>query len=193
MQPCDNKLYLLEYALCTNIKSVLEKVKCFADKYSSPHYWDINQIKLIYPIWDTERKKRNIKSMMAYQGQKDPHKPLDYVPIKIPAGWNIALNSFFENYTFKVPSKQQTLAEFYWDRDVLAFILELPYYTIFLELQEYTCNDRETSLLHIECYFDIEDKKKLESIFCFSVKEAQEQLNELLWKYKNGIPDTSQK
>ncbi len=173
IQPCDGKIYILKYALCSNIKDIIEKVKCFAYQYQNPQYWGIEQIQWIYPIWEAKRNVQHVKSMIQYRGTQCPPKPLDYIPIKIPAGWMIVFNSFVKNdkglfsqiwsqediflkvknsFGYFVDCHDNTciLSElFEWERDIAVFCLECSDYEIFVELQEYICKNLTGILLHI--------------------------------------------
>lgn len=217
IQPCDEKVYLLECVLSSDIEDIIEKVKCFAYQYQSPHHWSAEQIQWIYPIWEAKRNARNIKGIIQYHGTQCPPKPLDYIPIKIPAGWAIVLNSFvkndmnlfsqtwsqkdlflkmknyFEHFTDYDENTYMLSEIFEWERDIAAFQLECADYEIFVELQEYVCKNSTGILLHIHVYFNTKDGttffEPLESIFCFSIEETQEQLNRFLWKYRNGLLD----
>lgn len=89
--------------------------------------------------------------------------------MKIPSGWKIVINTFYECYTFQPPDKKINTDNYFWDRDVMVLCFDN---WLYLELQDYICND-DTSLLHIEVYDDKNDNfSKLEQIFCYSVKEA---------------------
>ncbi len=215
IQPCDEKIYLLEYALSSSIEDMIEKVKCFAYQYQNPQYWGVKQIQRIYPIWEAKRNAWHVKSMIQYHGTPCPPKPLDYIPIKIPAGWMIVLNSFVKNdmdlfsqiwrqediflkiknsFGYLVDCHDNTciLSElFEWERDIAVFCLECADYEIFAELQEYICKSLTGIVLHIHIYFNRKDGSAffelLEKIFCFSLEEAQEQLSQFLWKYRNGL------
>ncbi len=215
IQPCDEKIYLLEYALSSSIEDMIEKVKCFAYQYQNPQYWSVEQIQWIYPIWEAKRNAWHVKSIIQYHGTQCPPKPLDYIPIKIPAGWVIVLNSFVKNdmdlfsqiwrqediflkiknsFGYLVDCHDNTciLSElFEWERDIAVFCLECADYEIFAELQEYICKSLTGIVLHIHIYFNRKDGSAffelLEKIFCFSLEEAQEQLSQFLWKYRNGL------
>lgn len=215
IQPCDEKIYLLEYALSSSIEDMIEKVKCFAYQYQNPQYWGVKQIQRIYPIWEAKRNAWHVKSMIQYHGTPCPPKPLDYIPIKIPAGWMIVSNSFVKNdmdlfsqiwrqediflkiknsFGYLVDCHDNTciLSElFEWERDIAVFCLECADYEIFAELQEYICKSLTGIVLHIHIYFNRKDGSAffelLEKIFCFSLEEAQEQLSQFLWKYRNGL------
>lgn len=218
IKPCDNKIYCLECAFCSGIEDIIEKVKCFAHQYQSPNNWSIEQIRWIYPIWEAKRNAQNLKTMIEYHGTQCPSKPFDYIPLKIPEGWTIVLNSFVKNdsYLFFSQTSNQkdefsrvkifkklltnyqknpcTLYEmFEWERDIAAFCLECPNYEIVVELQEYVCKNPTATLLHIHVYYNRKDGvaffEPLENIFCFSMEETQEQLSQFLWKYRNGLLD----
>lgn len=189
VKPCSADRYLLDKILCTDSQSAAEKINYLADRYSSPDNWNKEQIKVIHEIWEKERIARKIKSMIAYHGTDTYVRPIDFIPVRIPAAWNILLNSFYERDTFIFPIRQQChIKDFEWERDISAYRLELNKAIVYVELQEYIKKDSTSSLLHIYVYYDLKDNsvffEKLEGIFCYSVEEAKKELEEMLWKYR---------
>lgn len=188
VEPCDAEKYLLDKVMCRDSKNTAERIKHLASQYSSPYNWKRHQIEFINKIWENERIVRNVKNMMVYRGTEKNYKPIDFIFLRIPAGWSILLNSFCEKDTFHFPLKQQhNIEDFDWERDISAYRLELNDSFVYVELQEYMNKDSTNSLLHIYVYYDLKDKsvffEKLESIFCYSVEEAKKELEEMLLKY----------
>lgn len=164
VKPCKKETYLLDKEVCVDSQSAAGKIKYFAGKYSSPYNWK-------------------------HQGIDEYYKPIDFISVRIPAGWNILLNSFREKDTFIFPVKQEcNIRDFEWERDISAYKLELNECFIYVELQEYINKNTTNSLLHIYVYYDLKNKnvffEKLESIFCYSLEKAKKELEEMLWKWK---------
>lgn len=189
VKPCSAEGYFLNKTLCTDSQSTAEKINYLANRYSSPYNWSKEQIKVIYKIWEKERIARKIKSMMPYHGTDAYVRPIDFIPIRIPAGWNILLNSFSEKDIFVFPVRQQcNIKNFKWERDISAYMLELNKVIVYVELQEYMNEDGTSSLLHVYVYYDLKENnvffEKLEGIFCYSVEDAKKELEEMLWKWQ---------
>ncbi len=189
VKPCNTEAYLLDKATCRDSQSTAETIKYLAGRYSSPYNWKKYQIAIIHKIWEKERIARNIKSMIVYHGTDEYYKSIDFIPVRISAGWNILLNSFCEKDIFAFPVRQQcNINDFEWERDISVYRLELKKSFVYVELQEYINECSTNSLLHIYVYYDLKDKgvffEKLESIFCYSVEEAKRELEKMLWKYE---------
>lgn len=155
VKPCNKETYLLDKAVCVDSQSTAEKIKYFAGRYSNPYNWKKYQIEFIHKIWEKERIARNVKGMITYQGIDEYYKPIDFISIKIPVGWNVLLNSFCEKDIFIFPIKQQcNIRDFEWERDISTYRLELNESFVYVELQEYINKYNINSLLHIYVYYD---------------------------------------
>lgn len=119
------------------------------------------------------------------------HESSRFFPVKVPAGWSVLLNSFCVGDCYKAPPQQpHTALRFEWERDICAYQQECPDRVIYVELQEYTNFDTQTTLLCVEAYYDSKDGtvlfERLDRIFCESTGEAQKRLGEMLRRYQEA-------
>ncbi|MCI8649008.1 MAG: hypothetical protein HFG20_02720 [Anaerotruncus sp.] len=189
---CDQCLYPMEHAQCTELSAAVEKLHRFAAQYVNPCCWKTEQLAWIIPIWERERAARGVKQMRSCREMGCLHESNRFLPVKVPAGWHILLESFYANDVYKAPPKQPHAAlQFVWERDISVYQREsLDGFIYYVELQEYSNFDTRIALLCVEVYRDSKDKtilfERLDRVFCESSGEAQKRLGEMLWRYQEA-------
>ena len=193
--PCDRKQHLIEEHRCETISKVTKTIERLAAQYSSLNSWSSEKVNWLNQIWLEEKVKRNIKKIKIYKGTRFQHKPIKYVPIRIPKGWTVILQSFYNDYTFTAPDNiSNKSVELEWNRDIAIFANLRQNSSVYVDIEDYTNPDHTVSLIHIHTYvLDTHDTTKsieLESSFCYDIEEAVMKIEEILWKYRNTDSST---
>ena len=93
--PCDRKQHLIEEHRCETISKVTKTIERLAAQYSSLNSWSSEKVNWLNQIWLEEKVKRNLKKIKIYKGTRFQHKPIKYVPIRIPKGWTVILQRLY--------------------------------------------------------------------------------------------------
>lgn len=189
--PCDQECYCLEKQFCNSLTGVMEKIEFITYQYSNPNSWPPEHIRWINKIWLEAKERKNFKRIKIYNHSETSVTPVKLMPIKIPKGWTIVINSFYKSYSFKaVASLNQCESELSWDRDIAIFVNRNLENNIYVDLEDFTNINRTTSAIHIHAYKikqdDSAQSTELESAFCLGVNEAVLKLEYLLCKYSKN-------
>lgn len=135
------------------LEALPEKLSLF-QAMSSPSCWREEDRNWIADLWEAERQRLGTRHFRQLEPPRPPV-PVDFVPLKIPAGWEAAWNTLDCDYLqpdflakFLAPERERP--QLHWERDIAMFVNKEP--ALCLDLEDWSGEDMRTAAFRVHLY-----------------------------------------
>lgn len=151
VSPRSGERRLLEECFVREEEALPEKLSLFQDM-SGPNRWGEAHRMWIAGLWEAERQRLGTRH---FRQLEPPRPPVlgDFIPLKVPAGWSAAWNTFDRDYLqpgFLAPVED--FSRLHWERDIAMFTNETREPALCLDLEYWSSEDMRTAALRVHLY-----------------------------------------
>lgn len=159
---------------------------------TDPACWGAEHRAWIAGLWEAERQRLGTRHIRPLNPPRPPI-PGRFVPLRVPAGWEAAWNTFDTDYLqpdFLAPAED--LSPLHWERDIAMFVKGEEPCALCLDLEDWSGEDMRTAAFRVHLYHWTEEGpetlgelmtrevwqavKKMEEFFPWDCEAAQSRL-----------------
>lgn len=142
---------LLERCVVNSWEELPEKLSLLQAK-SAPECWGEEHRSWIKGLWEAEQSRLHTRHIRQIEPPRPPV-PVDFVPLKIPAGWTAAWNTFDKDYLQPgCLAAAEDLSRLHWERDIAMFVNEIATGSLCLDLEDWSGEDMRMAAFRVHLY-----------------------------------------